>query len=190
MEKAVFRTDRTAARWRPIGPHLPQPAKRGRPRTALRHSFDALGYRVKTGGQWRELPKNFPPWPTVSHVFHRWAKDGRWNTLNARLRATVRNAVGKDCRPSAGILDSQSVKSDPPGGAVGSDAGKKIKGRKRHRLVDTLGLVLAVRVPPASTPERGGGPGRAGHRAGRAHLVPEALGRRRLPRRGLRPRGP
>lgn len=98
----------------------------------------------------------FPPWPTVYGLFRKWAQDHTLESLNARLRARVREGVGKRSRPTAAILDSQSVKSDPHGGAVGYDAGKKIKGRKRHLLVDTLGLVLGIHVTPASTPERDG----------------------------------
>ncbi len=157
MQNACYGTDVTAAQWPLLLPHMPPAARRGRPRTELRRILNAVLYVVKTGCQWRELPKTFPPWQTVYHVFRRWCRDGTWAYLNARLRAAVRAAAGKDCRPTAGILDSQSVKSDPHGGPVGYDAGKQIRGRKRHLLVDTLGLVLGVAVTPASTPERAGG---------------------------------
>jgi putative transposase len=135
----------------------PKPSKKGRPRTCLRWVLDAIFSHCKTGAQWRERPKNFPPWQTVYPVFRRWTKDGTWAVINARLRARVRHAAGKNCQPSAGVLDRQSVKSSPHGGLVGYDAAKKIKGRQRHLLVDTLGMVLAVKVTPASTPERVGG---------------------------------
>ena len=101
---------------------------------------------MKGGIQWRLLPITFPPWQTVYHIFRRWTLDHTWEALNARLRAHVRRACGKRSRPTAAILDSQTVKSDSHGGPVGYDAGKRIKGRKRHLLVDTLGLVLGVVV--------------------------------------------
>jgi transposase len=157
MKNACYDTDLTDAQCQLLRPHLPKPAKRGRPPTDPRRLLNAMLYVVKSGCPWRLLPKTFPPWQTVYHVFRRWCRDGIWEYLNARLRALVRAAAGKDCRPTAGILDSQSVKSDPHGGAVGYDAAKKIKGRKRHLLVDTLGLVLGVAITPASTPERAGG---------------------------------
>lgn len=102
------------------------------------------------------MPTTFPPWKTVYHIFRQWTLDHTWEALNAQLRAHVRKSQGKRSRPTAAILDSQSVKSDAHGGAVGYDAAKKIKGRKRHLLVDTLGLILGVEVTPASTPERDG----------------------------------
>ena len=156
MKIAVYDTDLTDAQWTLVEPLLPPPQHLGRPRTDLRRILNALLYVPKAGCQWRLLPKEFPAWQTVYQVFRKWARDHVWEGLNARLRAVVRARAGKRSRPTAAILDSQSVKSDPYGGAVGYDAGKKIKGRKRHLLVDTLGLLLGVHVIPASTPERGG----------------------------------
>ena len=156
MQIATYDTRLTDAQWAFLKPLLPKPSKRGRPPTDRRHILDAILYVVKGGIQWRLLPANFPPWKTVYHVFRKWTLDPTWEGLNARLRAYVRDTHGKRCRPTAAILDSQSVKSDAHGGSVGYDAAKRIKGRKRHLLVDTLGLVLGVKVTPASTPERDG----------------------------------
>lgn len=136
---------------------LPPPKLRGRPRTDLRRVLNALLYLVKAGCPWSMLPREFPPGKTVFHIFRSWIRDKVWESINARLRALVRTKEGKRSRPTAAILDSQSVKSDPHGGPVGYDAAKQIKGRKRHLLVDTLGLLLGVRVTPASTTEREGG---------------------------------
>ena len=102
------------------------------------------------------LPQTFPPWKTLYHHFRCWSRTGLLATLNTRLRALARKAVGKRVRPTACVLDSQSVRSNPHGGNVGYDAGKKTKGRKRFLLVDTLGWVLGAAVQPASTPERAG----------------------------------
>ena len=157
MKTAVYDTDLTDAQWTLVEPLLPPPQHLGRPRTDLRRILNALLYMAKAGCHWRLLPKEFPTWQTVYHVFRKWAREHVWEALNARLRALVRGRAGKRPRPTAAILDSQSVKSDPHGGAVGYDAAKQIKGRKRHLLVDTLGLLLlGVHVTPASTPERAG----------------------------------
>jgi transposase len=102
------------------------------------------------------LPKGFPPWQTVYSIFRKWSLNHTWEAINARLRAFVREKEGKRSRPTAAILDSQSVKSDGHGGQVGYDAAKKITGRKRHLVVDTLGLVLGVLVTAANIPERAG----------------------------------
>jgi transposase len=135
---------------------LPKRAKRGRPPTDLRRILDAILHVLKGGIQWRLLPAGFPPWPTVYHVFRKWARARVWEVINGLLRAEVRAQEGKRRQPTAAILDSQSVQSDPHGGAVGYDAAKRIKGRKRHLLVDTLGLVLGAMVSPANVPERAG----------------------------------
>jgi putative transposase len=111
---------------------------------------------LKGGIPWRLLPRNFPPWQTIYHVFRAWTRDYTWAALHDTLRVCTRAESGRATQPSAAILDSQSVKSDGHGGPVGYDAGKKIKGRKRHLLVDTLGLVLGVVVTPADCPERDG----------------------------------
>jgi putative transposase len=156
MKIATFYTSLTDAQWAFLKRLLPKRSQRGRPPTDRRRILDAILYVVKGGIQWRLLPRCFPPWKTVYHIFRKWTLDHTWETLNARLRTLVRATHRKRSRPTAAILDSQSVKSDPHGGAVGYDAAKKIKGRKRHLLVDTLGLVLGVLVTPASTPEGDG----------------------------------
>jgi transposase len=156
MKIAVYDTCLTDAQWALLQPLLPKPGKRGRPPTDRRWVIDAILYVTKGGIQWRLLPINFPPWKTVYHIFRKWTLDHTWENLNAKLRGKVRQTQGKRTRPTAAILDSQSVKSDPHGGPVGYDAAKRIKGRKRHLLVDTLGLLLGIEITPASTPERDG----------------------------------
>ena len=146
MKIASYPTDLTDAQWKVIVVMLPEKKKRGRPRISRREILNAILYIAKGGIQWRMLPNDFPAWQTVYHVFRKWQREGLWERVNARLRAKVRKRIGKRCRPTAAILDSQSVKSDPHRGVVGYDAGKRIKGRKRHVLVDTMGL-LAQTVP-------------------------------------------
>jgi len=157
MKNAKYGSSLTAAQWEYLRPMLPKPSKRGRPRTDLRQVLDAIFYVVKGGIQWRFLPHDLPPWQTVYGIFRRWKLSHFWAALNDALRNLVRRAQGKRSQPTAAILDSQSVKSAGHGGPVGSDAGKRIKGRKRNLLVDTLGLVLGVVVTPADTTERDGG---------------------------------
>lgn len=156
MKIAVYDTCLSDAQWALLQPLLPKPSKRGRPLTDRRWVVDAILYVIKGGIHWRLLPINFPPWQTVYHIFRKWTLDHTWESINTKLRGKVRQAQGKRTRPTAAILDSQSVKSDPHGGDVGYDAAKRIKGRKRHMLVDTLGLLLGIAITPANTPERDG----------------------------------
>jgi transposase len=156
MKIAIYETNLTDAQWALLQPLLPTPSKLGRPPTDRRQVIDSILYIVKGGIPWRLLPHEFPPWKTIHSIFRKWTLDRTWETLNDRLRALVREQEDKRCRPTGAILDSQSVKSDGHGGTVGYDAGKKIKGRKRHLLVDTLGLVLGVLVTAANIPEREG----------------------------------
>jgi len=157
MKNAIYGSSLTDAQWEYLQPMLPKPSKRGRPRTDLRQVIDAIFYVVKGGIPWRYLPTGFPPWQTVYGVFRRWKQDHQWAALNDAFRRLVRKDQGRRPQPTAAVLDSQSVKSAGHGGPVGYDAGKRIKGRKRHLLVDTLGLVLGVVVTPADTTERDGG---------------------------------
>jgi putative transposase len=156
MKIASFETDLTDAQWEYLQCMLPKRKKLGRPPTDRRPVVNAILYILKGGIAWRLLPKNFPPWQTVYDVFRAWSLDRTWAAINDALRLCTRTDHGRHAQPSAAILDSQSVKSDGHGGTVGYDAGKKIKGRKRHLLVDTLGLVLGVVVTPADCPERDG----------------------------------
>lgn len=152
----TYDSDLTRAQWEYLQPMLPKAKKRGRPPTDRRLILNAILYVLRGGIPWRLLPANFPPWKTVYHVFRAWTRDHTWAALNDALRICLRREEGRQDQPSAAVLDSQSVKSDGHGGEVGYDAAKRIKGRKRHLLVDTLGLVLGVAVTPASCPERDG----------------------------------
>lgn len=118
--------------------------------------LNAILYALKTGCQWRQLPRDFPAWTAVYYYFYRWSHNGTWQRLHDLLRARLREKCGRHKHPAAGCLDSQSVKGTAVAGPRGFDAGKKINGRKRHILVDTLGLLLAVVVTAASVQDRDG----------------------------------
>lgn len=150
-ETAGYASDSTAGEWAQIEALLPPPRRLGRPRRwELRQIVDALLYLLWTGGQWRALPKEFPPRSTVQGYFYRWRDDGTWQRINAVLVVQARLRLGRDGTPSAGIIDSQSVPTTESGGPRGVDAGKRIKGRKRHIVTDTEGFLLAVRVHEAN----------------------------------------
>jgi putative transposase len=157
MERIPYPTDLTDDEWQRLEPLLPGSGKPGRPRKhAWRAILNAIFYVLRTGCQWRCLPHDFPKWKTVYHYFRRWRKAQVWTRLHTHLREQLRVTLRREAQPSAGIIDSQSVKTTGIGGERGYDGVKQIKGRKRHLLVDTQGLVLTVKVHPADIMDRDG----------------------------------
>ncbi|GAA3228191.1 hypothetical protein GCM10020256_40250 [Streptomyces thermocoprophilus] len=157
-----YPTDMRDAEWAAVREMIPKPAwaegRGGRPEEYChRDILDAIRYVVDNGVKWPALPADYPPWKAVHRFFTRWRKQGLIGEFHGRLRAATREAQGRDAEPTAGVIDSQSAKgtSTVEAATSGYDGGKKIKGRKRHIVVDTLGLILAVMVTPP--PRRGTG---------------------------------
>jgi putative transposase len=153
-----YPSDLSDAQWTRLRSYLPAPKAQGRPRThSLRDVFDAIFYVLKSGCHWRLLPHDFPPWSSVYYHFRRFRLSGLWFLILKALHAAERERVGKDPQPTAAVMDSQSVKSvEESAHPSGYNAPKNVKGRKRHLLVDTLGLPLSIYVSPADIQDRAG----------------------------------
>jgi len=158
MNKKIYPSDLSDAEWKYLRKRLPSQKRIGRPREhSPREIVNGVFYLLRTGCAWRYLPKDYPNWKTVYHYFRLWRINGLFKRINKRLRQVIRRRAGRAGQSSVGIIDSQSVKTvDTACEEVGFDGGKKIKGRKRHILVDSLGLLIEVVVHAANISETAG----------------------------------
>jgi putative transposase len=157
MRHKPYPSDLTNRQWNRLKGLLPAAKPGGRPRKVdLREVVNGILYIVRGGCAWRMMPHDLPPWSTCYDYFRKWRNSGTWRRINDALRDDVRRKAGRKKSPSMAIIDSQSVKTTEAGGPKGKDAFKMVDGRKRHILVDTLGMLLAVVVHSAGIQDRDG----------------------------------
>lgn len=159
MSRKAYTSDLSAEEWSVLKPLIPRAKLGGRPRTTdVREVLNALFYLLRGGCAWRLLPHEFPPWQTVYWYWRTWRRAGVWEQIHTVLRRKARRLAGRKREPRGGIIATQSIKTTERGGVHGYDGGKKLNGRKRHLLVDTLGFVLKAHVHSAAVPDREGAP--------------------------------
>lgn len=157
MNTHPYPSDLSDEEWAILAPLITPGTQAGHPQVLeLRRIVDAVFYLLRTGCQWRALPHEFPPWPSVFYHYAKWRHQGTWERINTSLRERYRVASGRKPQPTAAIIDSQSARTTEAGGPRGYDGGKKVSGRKRHVLVDTEGTLLKACVHPADIHDRRG----------------------------------